>query len=185
MRIRIVTALAVGHNYPMNTGTHPSGKVASLHLHPKVAGTPLTTVDSIELVENAGIRGEPRYFGKKSSSTGKPSRRQVTLIERAVLAAHANTLRLPGIAPGVARSNIETEGVDLVPWLGQLVRVGEAVVRFYEPRTPCEKMDQIAPGLRHLMGNSCQGVLAEVVVSGRVQVGDTIQLADQSETKAT
>jgi MOSC domain-containing protein YiiM len=55
------------------------------------------------------------------------------------------------------------------------------VLRLYEPRTPCEKMDAICPGLRHLMENGRLGVLAEVVLPGRILVGDAIRVAPTVE----
>jgi len=38
-------------------------------------------------------------------------------------------------------------------------------------------MDAVCVGLRALMENNHQGVLAQVVKSGRIEVGDTIRLA--------
>jgi len=38
-------------------------------------------------------------------------------------------------------------------------------------------MDEVCAGLRELMKNRRQGVLAQVVKSGRIEVGDTIRLA--------
>lgn len=125
-----------------------------------------------------GIQEDRRYFGRKSRSTGQPSRRQVTLIEREQIAEHAEVLGLEGIRAGEVRSNMETTGVDLQRLMGRDVQVGEAVVRFYEPRTPCAKMDALFPGLRKLMEDGRQGVLAEVIRSGVVRVGDAIRPAD-------
>ena len=58
--------------------------------------------------------------------------------------------------------------------IGQDVQVGSAVLRFYESRTPCEKMDRICVGLRNLMEDRRQGVLAEVVRDGTIRVGDGV-----------
>ena len=151
-----------------------TGRVASLHLHPEKAGEAMRAVDSFELVEEKGIRGTPRKFGAISRSTGQPSKRQVTLIEREQIAEHAVALGLQTIAPGVVRSNIETLGVNLVALIGKQVQVGTATLLFYEARTPCEKMDRICQGLRELMENQRQGVLAQVVRSGVIRVGDSI-----------
>ena len=122
-----------------------------------------------------GIKEDRRYFGRTSRSTGQPSRRQVTLIEREQIAKHAEALGLEGIRAGEVRSNMETTGVDLQKLMGCDVQVGEAVVRFYEPRTPCAKMDALFPGLRKLMEDGRQGVLAEVIQPGVVRVGDAIR----------
>ena len=143
----------------------------SLHLHPAKAGEPLRAVEQIEVVEQKGIRGNGRYFGRLSRSTGEPSKRQVTLIEREQISEHATTLGLEKISPGEVRSNIETLGVNLI---GREVRVGEATLRFYEARTPCEKMDKLCEGLRALMENNKQGVLAQVIRGGIIRVGDEI-----------
>jgi MOSC domain-containing protein YiiM len=56
------------------------------------------------------------------------------------------------------------------------VVIGGAVLHFYEPRTPCEKMDAICVGLRELMEPKRQGVMAEVVQSGRISVGDRVEV---------
>ncbi len=148
------------------------GRVASLHLHSAESDGQMVNVWSMELVAGKGIAGNKRYFGR-------PTRRQVTLIEREQIAEHAAILGLESIAPGVVRSNIETDGVDFSTLTGKYVRIGkDAVVLLYAPRTPCRKMDEIAPGLRKLMENGRQGMLAQVVVSGVVQAGDTITLAN-------
>lgn len=153
------------------TGT---GTVASLHLHPAQPGKPLRAVHSIEAVAEQGIVDNGRYFGRLSRSTGQPSKRQVTLMEREQIAEHATALGLETISPGVVRSNIETTGLDLIALIGQEVRVGEAILFFYEARTPCEKMDRICQGLRAQMDERRQGVLAQVVRGGVIRVGDAI-----------
>jgi MOSC domain-containing protein YiiM len=150
------------------------GRVVSVHLHPTESGTPLQTVNEIKVVAGKGILGEPRYFGKISRRTGQPSRRQVSLIEREMIAEHAATLGLKSIPPGVVRANIETEGIDLIQHLGKRIRIGEAILFFYEGRTPCGQMDAICTGLRALMENNRQGVMAEIIQSGVIRPQDLI-----------
>jgi hypothetical protein len=149
-----------------------TGTVASLHIHPRVAGEPLIEVPEFNLVAEKGIAENKRYFARVNY--GKPSKRQVTLIEREIIAQHAAALGA-NFDPGQVRSNIETTGIDLVALLGQKVQIGEALLIFVEPRNPCHKMDALAPGLRALMENSRQGVIARVVKSGCVRPGDAIQ----------
>jgi MOSC domain-containing protein YiiM len=150
------------------------GRVASLHLHPAESGAAFAGVEEIKLVAGKGIQGEPRYFGKISRSTGQPSRRQVSLIEREQIAEHAVALGVQSISPGRVRSNIETEGIDLVQLIGKRVKIGKAILFFYEGRTPCRQMDDICNGLRALMENNRQGVMAEIVQSGTVRLRDVI-----------
>lgn len=159
--------------------------MASLHIHPPKAGLPLRAVDTIHFVEGRGIEEDKRYFGRTSRSTGKPSRRQVTLIEREVIGEHAAAFGLQAIPPGNVRSNVETTGIDLQALVGCEVQVGEAVVRCYEARTPCDKMDALIPGLRDAMEDGRQGVLAYVVRSGVVRVGDEIRAVPLSTTVST
>jgi MOSC domain-containing protein YiiM len=154
--------------------TIPAGRVVSLHLHPAEPGERMLSVDEIQVVAGKGIQGEPRYFGKISRRTGNPSRRQLSLMEREQIAEHAASLGLQRISPGAVRANIETEGVDLVKHIGKKVHIGEAVLFFYEGRVPCEKMDAICVGLRGLMENNHQGVMAEVIQSGIIRPRDTI-----------
>jgi MOSC domain-containing protein YiiM len=152
------------------------GAVASLHLHPDQSGGPMIDVDQFTLVEGRGIAEDTRYFDR-------PSRRKVTLIGREQLDEHAGVLGLDTIAPGLARSNIETTGIDLVALIGRDVQVGGAVLRFYEARTPCHQMDAVAPGLRRLMEGGRQGVLAQVVRGGVVRVRDTVSGARAADDR--
>jgi MOSC domain-containing protein YiiM len=151
-----------------------SGTVASLHIHPRVAGQPLIEVPEFNLVAEKGITEDKRYFGRVNY--GKPAKRQVTLVEREVIDRHAAALGAD-FDPGQVRSNIETTGIDLIALIGQQVQIGEAILLFVEPRTPCHKMDALASGLRELMENSRQGVIARVLKGGRVRPGDPIQRA--------
>ena len=88
---------------------------------------------------------------------------------------------LPAIAPGAVRATIETEGIDLVSLVGQEIKVGEALLLFYAARTPCGKMDLVAPGLCALMSDNHQGVMAQVVQSGDIRVGDAIEAAARED----
>jgi len=150
------------------------GRVVSIHLHPAVGGTPMVSVAEVEAVAQRGLAGDRRYHGRKSRSTGLPTRRQVTLVGRETLAGHAQTLGIECIQPGHARSNLETEGIDLAAWVGKRLKVGAALLEVVECRTPCAKMDAVRPGLRLLMAAPGQGVLARVVESGAIRVGDAI-----------
>jgi MOSC domain-containing protein YiiM len=150
------------------------GTVASLHLHPDVAGEPLRAVSEVYAEAGQGLVGDARVFGRKNQK-GEPRRRQVTLIAREEIARHAAALGLPEIAPGAVRSNIETTGLDLISFLRREMEVGQAVLLFYEARTPCWKMDRVAPGLQAIMSQGCQGVLAQVIRSGWIRTGDALR----------
>jgi MOSC domain-containing protein YiiM len=161
----------------MSALSKAAGSVASLHLHPIEPGAPLTAVEELHVVEAKGIQGEPRYFGRTHRETGEPSRRQVSLIEREQLEEHAGALGLETIAAGAARANIETIGIDLVPLVGRQVEIGNALLKFESPRDPCAKMDAVCQGLRERMMHQRQGVLAIVVRSGAIRIGDPIRVS--------
>ena len=161
----------------MHRNSNVSGRVASLHLHPAKPGAPFSEVSSIHVVADKGIEGNPRYFGRISQN-GTPGRRQVTLIERSQIMEHADKLGLKVISPGTVRSNIETDGINLIELIGQKVQIGSAILFFYEARLPCAKMDAICTGLRKLMENNKQGVLAQVIATGTIAVGDRITFWD-------
>ncbi len=146
----------------------------SLHLHPAVPSERLAEATELQLVAGKGIVGDQRYFGRLNRE-GQPGRRQVTLIEREQIGEHAVALGLKEIPPGAVRANIETSGIGLVALIGKEIEIGTARLRFYAPRDPCAKMDAICQGLREPMLDSRQGVLAEVVRSGIVRIGDTVR----------
>jgi MOSC domain-containing protein YiiM len=150
------------------------GRVQSLHVHGETRGAPMRAVEALTLVEGKGIVEDKRYFAR-TNRFGGASRRQVSLIEREQIDEHAATLGMQAIPPGRVLSNIETRGINLQQFVGYEVAIGEAVVFFYDPRTPCSKMDAICQGLRALMENGRQGVMAEVIRSGTVRVGDEIR----------
>jgi len=131
-------------------------------------------VSEIEVIAGMGIRDEPRYFGKISRRTGQPSRRQLSLIEREQIAEHAAVLGLPSIPPGAVRANIETEGINLIRHIGKEIKIGDAILFLYEGRTPCQRMDAICQGLRALMENNRQGVMAEIRRPGIIRIRDSI-----------
>jgi MOSC domain-containing protein YiiM len=152
-------------------------------LHPEISGKALRDVREVYAEAGQGLVGDARIFGRKNRE-GAPTRRQVSLIAREEIARHAAALGLPAIPPGAVRSNMETTGLDLVSFLGREIEAGQAVLLFYEARTPCWKMDRIAPGLQAIMSQGRQGVLAQVLRSGWIRIGDPIRLANAVDPKA-
>ena len=151
------------------------GRVVSLHLHPPVPGLEMRHADEIEVVVGKGIRRNGRFYGRTNRFTGAPSRRHVSIIAREQLSEHIAALGLESLPPGRVRSNIETVGVNLMALVGCHVAIGEAVLHFYEPRTPCAKMDALHAGLRAAMENQRQGVMAEIIKPGKIRIGDALR----------
>ena len=133
----------------------------------------MLSVQEFDLEAENGIIQDKRYFGRRSSN-GAPGKRQVSLIEREQISEHVAALGCDDFPQGAVRSNIETEGINLVPLTGKQIQIGTAILLIGAPRDPCEKMDRLAPGLRELMDHGKQGVLAQVLVSGKIRLGDPI-----------
>jgi MOSC domain-containing protein YiiM len=96
--------------------------------------------------------------------------------KRQVLFASSEHLEAVGVEPGRIRENFTVEGGDVQEWpVGQLVRAGSALFEITMVCDPCERMDQIRPGLRgELEGR--RGMLARVVEGGEVALGDSLEL---------
>lgn len=96
--------------------------------------------------------------------------------KRQVLFASAQHLDDLGVEYGRIRENFTVEGADVHEWpVGQQVRIGEALFEVTMVCDPCSRMDEIRPGLQAEL-NGRRGMLALVVESGEVAVGDEIEL---------
>jgi MOSC domain-containing protein YiiM len=96
--------------------------------------------------------------------------------KRSVLFVAAEDLEALGVEPGRVRENFTVKGADVMSWaVGQRVAVGEAEFEISMVCDPCELMEQIRPGLQaELEGR--RGMLARVVKTGDVVLGDAIRL---------
>jgi MOSC domain-containing protein YiiM len=96
--------------------------------------------------------------------------------KREVLFASKEHLDSVGVDPGAIRENLTVEGDDVQHWpIGQRVRAGGAVFEITMVCDPCQRMDDLRQGLRAELDGK-RGMLARVVESGEVAVGDEIEL---------
>jgi MOSC domain-containing protein YiiM len=137
----------------------------------------------------ATISGVWTSAGRKSGrSVGHERRRAIAGVgldgcahanppKREVLFVSADHLRSVDVEPGAIRENLTVEGDDVQGWpIGQRVRVGdEAVFEITMVCDPCHRMDELRDGLRGELDGK-RGMLARVVESGDVAVGDEIEL---------
>ena len=132
-----------------------------LHLFQCLAhGETMQEFEEVLAVENKGF--QKCIHGRTGSS------RQILLMD-------LETLEEFGIPAGRARENITTRGIHLnaLP-LGQLLRVGPALLEVTKPCTPCHQMDEIRPGLKNALRGR-RGVLCRVVKGGPIRRGDRIE----------
>jgi MOSC domain-containing protein YiiM len=95
---------------------------------------------------------------------------------REVLFASLEHLESVGVEAGAIRENLTVEGADVQRWpVGQRVRIGNAVFEITMVCDPCRRMDDLRQGLRAELDDK-RGMLARVVESGEVAVGDEIEL---------
>ena len=109
--------------------------------------------------------------GFEGCAHANPPRREVLLVSKEHLDA-------VGVEPGAIRENVTVEGADVRSWpVGQRVRVGEALLEITMVCDPCHRMDELRDGLRAELDGK-RGMLAHVVESGEIAVGDSVELIE-------
>jgi MOSC domain-containing protein YiiM len=146
-----------------------TGTIAGIARHAERRG-PIETLTSVQVTPASGVEGD-RNGGK--------TRRQVSLIEAEDwAAAMAET---GGDLPWwERRANLLVEGFDLPQAEGTRVRVGhDVVLEIKSEIDPCERMEELQPGLRQaLVADWRGGVGAQVIVGGLVAIGDAVRIAE-------
>jgi MOSC domain-containing protein YiiM len=134
--------------------------VVAIHLN-RQSRAPLVAVPRVDAVPGTGLEGD-RHATRKS-------RRQVLLVEQEVLDEF-------GLDPGAIREQVTVRGLELNGLVfGARLRVGGALLEVAGTCQPCERMDEVKPGLQQaLVGR--RGRFARVVEAGSFGVGDAIHV---------
>jgi MOSC domain-containing protein YiiM len=150
------------------------GRIAGIARHGRPKG-PIELIDRADVSLTGGIAGDFRGAVKP----GGRGRRQVTLIEAGDwAAAMAEVGRdLPWWE---RRCNLLTEGFDLPQVPGTRLRLGADVVLEVTRHTdPCERMEQLAPGLFAALTPDWRGgACTRVIAGGRIVIGDAIHIEE-------
>ena len=138
------------------------GEIVSIWIK-RMKGGPMDAARAAELIEGRGIRGNANQGG----------RRQVTIIDEAAWKAATDELGID-VPPEARRANVMVRGVELENSRGQLLKLGDAVVRIFGETRPCDQVDDAEPGLRvALQPHWRGGAFGEIVEAGTIRVGDT------------
>jgi len=144
--------------------------------------------DSLSFTEGRGVDGDAhsgrsvKHRSRVKIDPNQPNLRQVHLIQAELIAE----LQERGfqVEPGAMGENVLTSGIDLLALPSNtMLKVGdEVVLRLTGLRNPCAQLDKYQEGLKKAVfdfdaqGNLVRkaGVMAVVVASGLVRVGDAI-----------
>ena len=125
---------------------------------------PMDVTRVARLVEGQGVAG----------SVDRSRRRQVTILS---LDAWTDCLTELGatIDPSARRANLLVSGIQLAHTRDRVLRVGDARLLIGGEVTPCERMEEVYPGLQAVMRADWRGgVFARVLADASIQVGDPV-----------
>jgi MOSC domain-containing protein YiiM len=149
-----------------------SGRLVGIYTA-SVAAKPLEANASVRAIEGVGLEGD-RYATAAGTYSDRPGpHRQVTFVEREVVAA-VNEEAGVELGEDETRRNLVTEGVPLQHLIGQTFRVGDVVFRGIKSAPPCAHLERLTrPGVRAALENR-GGLRAEILQGGVLRIGDEI-----------
>ena len=130
----------------------------------------------VEAVARVGLVGD-RYAAAAGFWQDKRVSRDLTLVEAEVIEQVSAASGL-SIEAGELRRNITTRGVRLNDLVGRTFRLGEVLCKGTGLCEPCSHLEDVTKKalLRPLVHRG--GLRAEVLGSGTIHVGDTLELAE-------
>lgn len=143
------------------------GRVASISVRQE-RKKPVTVINSVEAVAGVGLHGD--HYKNIGGS------RQVTLIQKEHMVSVGSFLGKTEVDAGLTRRNIVVEGINLLSLKGKRFRAGMALLEYSGECHPCSRMEENlgSGGYNAMSGHG--GITARVIESGRISVGDRIEV---------
>lgn len=138
-------------------------------------GETMQRMPEVQALADCGLEGD-RYCQRTGYWTGVDEC-EATFIQAEHLEEITRSYGVE-VDNGQHRRNMVTRGIRLESLRGRRFQVGEAVFEYARPRPPCSYIEGLTePGMtRALLGRG--GICTRVVISGRVQVGDSINILE-------
>jgi MOSC domain-containing protein YiiM len=150
------------------------GVIEYLHIA-TTAGAPIQAVDCVRGIAGVGLAGDRYAYGRGHYQDDRVSR-HLTLIEAEAIALLDREHGIQ-LAPGEARRNLTTRGIDLDSLVGRRFWVGEVLCLGTGTCEPCQYLADLTGKrlLRPLVHRG--GLRADILLGGDIRRGDRIALA--------
>jgi MOSC domain-containing protein YiiM len=157
----------------------PPGSVLQIWLA-GAAAQPMRRVTAVEAVAGLGLAGDRYALGGGTWAQYPDLEKQVTLIDRADVAAVAAETS-SDLTAGDTRRNVVTTGIDLPALVGQWFTVGDALLFGMKRCPPCTHLERLT-GVRLVKAMVHRGgINAAVFAGGPIAEGDVVRRVSEAE----
>ncbi|MEW4526176.1 MAG: MOSC domain-containing protein [Maioricimonas sp. JB045] len=136
----------------------------------------MTSVDSVKVDVGTGLEGDHH------ATSGKKSKRQVTLIQQEHLPVIATLSRRDEVSPALVRRNLVISGINLTSLKDKRFRIGDVVLEGTGYCHPCSLMEEVLGdgGYNAMRGHG--GITTIVIEPGTIRVGDPVAFVSDGES---
>jgi MOSC domain-containing protein YiiM len=158
---------------------HPAGSVVEIWLA-GAAAEPMHRVPSVEAVAGRGLAGDRYALGGGTWAQYPDLEKQVTLIDRAEVAAVAAETS-SSLTPGDTRRNVVTTGIDLTALVGHWFAVGDVLLFGMKRCPPCTHLERLT-GIRLVKAMVHRGgINAAVFAGGSITEGAVVRPVSEAD----